>query len=255
MMTVRGGAPGLKRVPGGDDGAMNLELLFPPTLIKRVVEDLSAIADACRRLPELEQQVLVRIDGIRAEAFARADTLQAEITEMREGVAALQREMTPIQELPAVREAIETLPARLDAMNERLAGLQAQMTPIQELPVVRAAIETLPDKLDEVNAGLGTLQEEMSPIQELPAMRAAVEPLGGKFDHLQDDLNEQLRSLRSGIEPLDEDMRSVRGSIDEIEPLIRQVLTRLGALDKRIEAMRTNLGPLGDLADKIPGVG
>jgi chromosome segregation ATPase len=214
---------------------VNLELLFPPTLIKRALEDLGAIADAARRLPELEQAVLGRIDSIRSEAFERVDVLQAEIVRMR--------------------EAVEPLPGQLEAVNAGLKTLQEEMKPIQELPAVRAAVEPLPEKLDEVNAGLKTLQEEMKPIQELPAVRAAVEPLGEKLDALQQDIGPQLTELRKGIEPLDEDMNAVRGSIDEIEPLVRNVLTRLGALDKRIEAMRSAIGPIGELADKIPGVG
>jgi hypothetical protein len=43
--------------------------------------------------------------------------------------------------------------------------------------------------------------------------------------------------------------------VDTLEPLMRQVNTRLGALDKRIETMRQDLSPLGELADKIPGIG
>ena len=123
-------------------------LLFPPTLIKRALDDLGAIADAARRLPSLEQQVIDRIDRVQGEMLTRADTLVAE-----------------------------------------LAALRGEMKPIEELP-----------------------------------------------------------SIRSGIEPLDDDMRAVRESVDDLEPLMREVSDRL-------EAMRRDVAPLGDLADKIPGVG
>jgi chromosome segregation ATPase len=130
-------------------------LLFPPTLIKRALDDLGAIADAARRLPDLEQQVIERIDRVEGEMLTRADTLVAE-----------------------------------------LAALRGEMTPIAELP-----------------------------------------------------------SIRKGIEPLDDDMRAVRDSVDELEPLMRELNTRLEGLDKRLEALRTDLAPLGELADKIPGIG
>jgi hypothetical protein len=43
-------------------------------------------------------------------------------------------------------------------------------------------------------------------------------------------------------------MRAVRDSVDELEPLMRDVIARL-------DALREDLGPLGELADKIPGIG
>jgi chromosome segregation ATPase len=122
-------------------------LLFPPTLIMRALDDLGAIADAARRLPALEEQVIGRIDRIETTGLARVDTLIAELR-------ALRAEMAPIKELAAVRK---------------------------------------------------------------------------------------------GIEPLDEDMRSVRDSVDDLEPLMRE-------LSERLEAMRQDLAPLGELADKIPGI-
>lgn len=115
-------------------------LLFPPALIKRALDDLSAIADAARSLPRMEAELL------------------------------------------ASREAVEQL------------------------------------------------REEMLPIQELPA-------------------------VREGIAPLDEDMRSVRDSVDGLEPLLGEVNRHLAGLEERIETLRADLAPLGELADKLPGVG
>jgi hypothetical protein len=43
---------------------MNLESLFPPTLIRRMLDDLGAIAAAGRRLPELERGILQGVGGI-----------------------------------------------------------------------------------------------------------------------------------------------------------------------------------------------
>jgi len=130
-------------------------LLFPPALIMRVLDDLAAIADAARRLPDLEAQVLQRVERIEGEMLARADTVVAE---------------------------------------------------------------------------LALLRAEMKPMAELSAMR-------------------------KGIDPLDDDMRAVRDSVDDLEPLIRELNTRLGGLEERIAALRDDLAPLGELADKVPGIG
>ena len=130
---------------------MNLSSLFPPTILSRLLEDLGAVADAARRLPELERSVLQRVD-------------------------------TMATELVAVREEITA-----------------------------------------VRKGMEGLREDVAPIKEI-------------------------REVRKGIEPLDEDMRAVRHSVDELEPLMRDVIARL-------DALREDLGPLGELADKIPGIG
>ena len=157
-------------------------LLFPPTLIKRALDDLSAIADAARRLPGLEQQVLDRIDTISAAALV-------DLAAVRRGVEGLKREMRPIRELAAVRAAVEPL-------DGRMLTLEAQ----------------------------------------LEALRGDVKPIS------------QLKQVRKGIEPLDEDMRAVRLSVDGLEPLLIQV-------NERLERLHEDLAPLGELADKIPGIG
>ena len=130
-------------------------LLFPPALVKRALDDLSALADAARRLPGLEEQVLERIDFVSSEVFAR-----------------------------------------VDALNDQLAALRAEMAPIRELTAVR-----------------------------------------------------------EGVEPLAGDIRAVRHAVDGLEPLLEQVNTRLGAMAERIQLLRQDLGLLGELADKIPGIG
>jgi predicted nucleic acid-binding Zn-ribbon protein len=157
-------------------------LLFPPTLIKRALEDLSAIADAARRLPGLEQQVLDRIDAISGKALV-------DLAAVRRGVEGLQREMAPIRELAAVRAAVEPLDGRMVTMEGQLDALRSEVKPIS-----------------------------------------------------------QLKQVREGIEPLDDDMHAVRDSVAELEPLLIQV-------NERLEKLREDLAPLGELADKIPGIG
>jgi chromosome segregation ATPase len=101
--------------------------------------------------------------------------------------------------------------------------------------------------LSRLEAQLGGLRGDLAPIGELSAVREAVEPLRGQLDALHAEME--------GIEPLDEDMHAVRGSVDGLEPLIREVNQRLEQLDGHIETLREDLSPLGDLADKLPGVG
>jgi chromosome segregation ATPase len=116
---------------------------------------------------------------------------------------------------------------RIDA---QLRALRAELAPIAELAPVRVAVEPLRGQLDALNAALDELREEVRPIAEI-------------------------REVRKGIEPLDEDMRAVRVSVDDLEPLIREVNQRLARLDERIETLREDLSPLGELADKVPGIG
>jgi chromosome segregation ATPase len=121
------------------------ELLFPPALIMRALDDLSAIAAAARRLTALEADVLGRMDRVERLVLEHLETIEAEL---------------------------------------------AHLVP-----------------------------------------------------------------MKQGIDPLDDDMRAVRESVDDLEPLLEQVNTRLGALADRMEALQADLAPLGELADKIPGVG
>jgi chromosome segregation ATPase len=150
---------------------MNLSALFPPTLIKRVADDIGAVADAVRRIPEFEAQLL--------------------------------------------------------------------------------------DRLDRIQIGLAELNTNLAPIRELPEVHAAVAPLSGQLDRLEATAKpiQEISEVRRGIEPLDEDMHAVRHSVDDLEPLIREVNDRLGTLDARIDDLRSDLAPLGQLAEKIPGVG
>jgi hypothetical protein len=102
-------------------------LLFPPALIKRALDDLSAIGDAARRLPSLEEQVLDRIDKIERLALARADTLTTEISRMREGIDPLDDDMR------AVRQSVDDLEPLIRDVNSRLEALRLDLRPLGEL--------------------------------------------------------------------------------------------------------------------------
>ena len=126
-------------------------LFVPVKLVERTFDDLTAIADAARRLPAIEEAVLERVDA---------------------------------------------LLGRLDGISDQLGELRATVAPIQ-----------------------------------------------------------QLAEVRKGIEPLDDDMRRVRESIDELEPLVGRIAGQMTAVDAKLDDMRGDLAPLGELADKVPGIG
>jgi chromosome segregation ATPase len=115
-------------------------LLFPPTLIKRALDDLSAIADAARRLPALEEQVLDRIDRVERQALARVDGLNEELR-------ALRAEVAPIREITKVREGIDPLD--------------------DDMRAVRVSVDDLEPLIRGVNAQLEQLRADLGPLGEL----------------------------------------------------------------------------------------
>ena len=144
-----------------------------------------------------------------------------------------------LDDLAAVGDAARMLPALLSRLDAVLAGL------------------------DRLDGRVQALREEMEPIQnlapvreEIEAMHAAVAPLSGQMDRLREEVQpiQQLAEVRKGIEPLDEDMHDVRKSIDELEPIVMRLGDRLGGMDAKLDDMRGDLAPLGELADKVPGV-
>jgi uncharacterized coiled-coil DUF342 family protein len=142
---------------------------------------------------------------------------------------------------------------------------------LDDLSTISMAVQRLGTLEDAVLGGLSRievrldlLREDVQPIKTIEDVNAAVQPLRSQLDQLHESLEalreevrpiKDIEEVRKGIEPLDEDMRAVRESVDDLEPLIRQVNERLGGLDQRIETLREDLSPLGELAEKVPGIG
>ena len=146
------------------------------------------------------------------------------------------RALDDIARIATAVSAIPALAEEIVRVRQGVDGLREEMRPIQELPAVRGGLGELRERLDGMTERLDGMTER------LDGLRGDVEPI------------QQLAEVRKGIEPLDEDMNSVRHSIDDIEPLVREVLGGLRGLDQRIEVLRQDLSPLGELADKVPGV-
>ena len=95
---------------------------------------------------------------------------------------------------------------------------------------------------------LGSVERAL--VERLDALAAQVELLRGEMEPIR-----QLPALRAGIAPLDDDLRQVREAIDRIEPLLAQIGPLLGAVDEKLGGLSGDLAPVGELAEKLPGVG
>src|SRR5215210_1398788 len=164
-----------------------------------------------------------RVGGIERALLGRLDGLAAQVERLRE-------EMDPLEQLSGVRSHLAAVRTAVEPVAPRLDLLRDELRPIQEMSAVRSQLE---------------------------AVRAAVEPLDQKLDQLREEIEpiQQLADVRAGIEPLDEDMRQVRESIDEIEPLVKEIGSLIGGLDEKLGRISGDLAPVGELAEKIPGVG
>ena len=152
---------------------------------------------------------------------------------------------------------------RLDELGAQVERLHEDMDPLKQLSGVRSQLQAVHTAVEPVVARLDLLRDELRPIQELSAVRshleavrAAVEPLDEKLDQLREEIKpiQQLGDVRAGIEPLDDDMRQVRQSIDEIEPLVKGIGSRIRGVDEKLARMSGDLAPVGELAEKMPGV-
>ena len=163
-----------------------------------------------------------RVGGIELALLSRLDGLAAQVERLRE-------EMDPLKQLSGVRSHLEAVRMAVEPVTPRLDLLRDELRPIQEMSAVRSHLE---------------------------AVRAAVEPLDEKLNQLREEIEpiQQLADVRAGIEPLDDDMRQVRESIDEIEPLVKEIGSLIGGLDEKLGRMSGDLAPVGELAEKMPGV-
>jgi chromosome segregation ATPase len=156
-------------------------------------------------------------------------------------------------------------------MNPLTFGPTLIMRALDDLSTIAAAVQRLGTLEDAVLGGLArievrldALRDDVQPIRTIEDVNAAVQPLQGQMDELHEALQALreevkpiagIQEVRKGIEPLDEDMRAVRESVNDLEPLMRRVNDQLGGLDRRIETLREDLSPLGELAEKVPGIG
>jgi predicted nucleic acid-binding Zn-ribbon protein len=163
-----------------------------------------------------------RVDGIERSLLRRLDELAAQVEPLHE-------DMDPLKQLSGVRSQLQAVHTAVEPVVPRLDLLRDELRPIQELSAVRSHLE---------------------------AVRAAVEPLDEKLDQLREEIKpiQQLADVRAGIEPLDDDMRQVRQSIDEIEPLVKGIGSRIRGVDEKLARMSGDLAPVGELAEKMPGV-
>jgi hypothetical protein len=128
---------------------------------------------------------------------------------------------------------------------------------------VEAIPQAIVARLDGLGAQLERIRQDVEPLGELSEVRAqlgavhsAVDRLGNKLDALHGELEPlaHLPKLGAGIEPLDDDLRQVRESIDAIEPFVKGIGSRMHGIEGKLSEMSVDLAPVGDLAEKVPGV-
>jgi len=162
----------------------------PPKLLLQALEDIGAIADVARRVPELE----ARLEGIVEQVS---------------------------DDLGAMRGGLERLDARMGAMGAKLDGLREEMEPIQEMRPMREAVEPLDGRMQGMSEKLDELIEEMKPIQEMPAVRSAIEPLG-------DRLGGSIENLTHHVDDIEPMFREVVEAITQLVPKIEEVRAAVG---------------------------
>lgn len=169
----------------------------PPKLLLQALEDIGAIADVARRVPELEAQ----LEGIVEQVS---------------------------NDLGAVRGGLERLESQVGAMSGKLDDLKVEMAPIGQLPAMREAVEPLDGRMQAMSGKLDGLREEMAPIQELPAVRRAIEPLGGELGGKMDGLVQHV----DDIEPM---FDRVVTAIEHLVPKIEEVREAIAPVGDVIE--------------------
>ncbi|HEY7074886.1 MAG TPA: hypothetical protein VH418_05940 [Solirubrobacteraceae bacterium] len=118
---------------------------------------------------------------------------------------------------------------------------------VDDIGAVADAARRLPEFEAQLLDRLDRIQLALT---EIGVVHQAVAPLSGQLERLEATAQpiREITAVRRGIEPLDEDMRAVRHSVDDLEPLLRET-------NDRLEALRNDLAPLGELAEKVPGIG
>lgn len=140
------------------------DLLVPPRLARHALDGIREVADAARRLPEIEQIL-----------ESRFETLSDYLRETIKAVEAL----VPLLERQG--ETTASLRPPLDA-NEA-----ATETMVRELIAVRKSIETMQPDIAVVRDGIETMHPDITAMREaieatnhnLESLRGIFEPLGG----------------------------------------------------------------------------
>ena len=126
-------------------------LTLPPKLILRALDDLNALAEVARRLPELER----RVDEVVARFDGHLVALRGDIHRLDEGMGSkldsLAEEMKPIQEMPNLRGDIQEL-------GNGLGG---------KLEDVKAAVDDLEPLLEKVSDEIRGLRSEIGPVGDV----------------------------------------------------------------------------------------
>jgi len=122
-----------------------------------------------------------------------------------------------------------------------IATLVRRVTAVEDELLTR--VEQLEDEIAGLHSSVAPLSEQLerllhaiAPVSDLPAVRASVAPLGEQLDELQRTVGE------------------LPGHVDNLEPMIEAVSASITDLHPKLGEVRDAVMPLGDLAEKMPGV-
>ena len=112
-------------------------LLIPPRLIIRALDDLNAIAEAARRMPEIERNIEDRAD--------RMEDHMAAVRESIGSASAGQEEMNAV--MKEVRDLAKELNAEMRAVRRVAEQMQADFG---DVPDVVAPVQSVAERLDRL---------------------------------------------------------------------------------------------------------
>jgi len=161
-------------------------LLFPPRLVFRAFDDLHAIAEAARRLPEVERGLAERIEDLDERMDELLDTARP-LADAAHGASGLEQALRRINadqvtaDLSSVARASGRLPdleRSLDSVRHVEESLAAVLGIAQRLEERLPAIEQVLDSIDLLGEAAATLAAGAEPL------RGAAERLGAIADRL-----------------------------------------------------------------------
>lgn len=161
-------------------------LLFPPRLVLRAFDDLHALAEAARRLPDVERGLSERIEDLDERMDELLDAA-APIAEAARGASGVEKALRRIDvdqvsaDLSSVARATGRLPdleRSLDSVRHVEESLAAVLGIAQRLEERLPAIEQVLDSIDQLGEAAATLAAGAEPL------RGAAERLGAIADRL-----------------------------------------------------------------------
>lgn len=155
-------------------------LLIPPRLVFRALDDLNAIAEAARALPEVEARLTQRVDaldGRLAEALDAIDRLEGRAEVVVVGAdARLDEAIGAVQALSTTASEVGV---RLEQLSEALPTLESVLASIEQANELANTALALAGPLEGVVERLGAIADRLPAPRRRRAAAAAKDANGG----------------------------------------------------------------------------